>query len=194
MLNTPETVLSKYISDMLGVVRHVHEAIERQLHDNDAAKFPEAQAIFAELTTELNTQRNHLDGLAAEVDADFRATGKEIVTAATGYITGLYDRLRNHPISKDLRDDYVALTLCCVAYEMLHTTGLALRHSHTADLALRHLQQLTPYVTRVGQIIPSVVVRELAEKGVSVDQSMANVAAENNRKAWRLASQEEPAF
>jgi len=184
MLDSARDVLRKYVSDMVGVIRHVHEAIERQIADNNSNKFPEAQALLSELSTELNTQRNHLDGLATEVEAAHFSTAKEAVTAATGFLTGLYDHLRSHPISKDLRDDYVALTLCCVAYEMLHTTGLAVGNHSTADLALRHLQQLTPFVNRIGQMIPEVVVRELAERGVQVDNTAAEAAARNNHEAW----------
>jgi hypothetical protein len=154
MLDSARDVLRKYVSDMIGVVRHVHEAIERQLADKDAEKFPEAVTLLRELTTELNTQRNHLDGLAKEVEAAHFGAAKEAVTAATGFLTGLYDHLRSHPISKDLRDDYVALTMCCVAYEMLHSTGLAVKHADTAELSLRHLKALTPFVTRIGQLIP----------------------------------------
>lgn len=188
MLDSARDVLRKYVSDMVGVVRHVHEVIERQLNDGDAAKFPETKALLAEISAELNTQRNHLDGLAKELEASHFAGAKEAVTAATGFLTGLYDSLRSHPISKDLRDDYVALTLCCVAYEMLHSTGLAVKHAPTAELALRHLQQLTPFVNRIGQTIPHVVVRELAERGVEVDTASADIAAKNNHEAWAPAS------
>lgn len=184
MLDSARDVLRKYVSDMVAVVRHVHETIERQTKDGDASKFPEAKALLAEISVELNTQRNHLDGLAKELEAAHFAGAKEAVTAATGFLTGLYDSLRSHPISKDLRDDYVALTLCCVAYEMLHSTGLAVKHTQTAELALRHLQQLTPYVNRIGQLIPQIVVRELAERGVDVDLASADIAAKNNHEAW----------
>jgi len=109
---------------------------------------------------------------------------KDAVTAASGFLAGIYDHLRTHPISKDLRDDYVAVTMACVAYEMLHTTGLALKHAPTAELALRHLRQLTPYVSQIGQMIPQVVVKELASEGVSVDGSAAATAASNNHAAW----------
>ncbi len=184
MLDSARDVLRKYVSDMVAVVRHVHEAVERQIHDDDTAKFPEAKALLADISVELNTQRSHLDGLSKEIEAGHFATAKEAVTAATGFLTGLYDSLRSHPISKDLRDDYVALTLCCVAYEMLHSTGLAVKHAPTAELALRHLQQLTPYVNKIGQLIPQVVVRELSERGVEVDMASADIAAKNNHEAW----------
>lgn len=185
MLDSARDVLRKYVSDMVGVVRHVHEAIERQINDKDSNKSPEAKTLLQELSTELNTQRNHLDGLAKEVEAGHFGAAKEAVTAATGFVTGLYDHLRSHPISKDLRDDYVAITMCCVAYEMLHSTGLAVKHNDTADLALRHLKALTPYVTRIGQLIPHVVVQELQERGVEVDTASAAIAAKNNHDAWR---------
>lgn len=188
MLDNAKDILNKYVSDMVGVIKHVHNAIERQLHDDDTRSFPEARVLLTSLASELNTQHSHLDGLANEINAQHLSATKEAITAASGFMAGLYDHLRNHPVSKDLRDDYVAVTMACVAYEMLHTTGLAVQHQPTADLALRHLKQLTPYVTQIGQLIPQVVVKELGEKGVSVDSSAADIASRNNHEAWSLSS------
>jgi hypothetical protein len=84
-----------------------------------------------------------------------------------------------------LRDDYVALTMCCVAYEMLHTTGLALKDQSTADLALSNLKDLTPMVMEIGQAIPAIVTAELVLSGVGADGSVAEQAARNNEEAWR---------
>lgn len=184
MLDSTKDVLRKYVSDMTGIIRHVQEAIERQIEDDDAKKFPQAKVMLTSLSNELKMQRDHLDALGTEVDADERSGAKEAVTSVAGFMAGIYDRLRNHPISKDLRDDYVALTMCCVAYEMLHTTGLAVGHQPTADLTLRHLRQLTPYVSQIGQMIPEIVVSELAERGVHVEPTAAATASRNNAEAW----------
>jgi hypothetical protein len=158
--------------------------VERQLADDDMQKFPEVKSLLGEIRSQLESQRGQLNALATEVGAEQFSAAKEAVTTATGFLTGLYDHLRSHPVSKDLRDDYVALTLCCVAFEMLHTTGLAVNHAPTADLALKGLKQLTPYVSKLGQIIPGVVVTEVGQRGVEVDPTAAKTAAENNRAAW----------
>lgn len=186
MLDSAKEVLNKYVTDMVGVIKHIHEAVERQLQDDDTHKFPEARVLLTSLASELNSQRSHLDGLATEINAQHLSAAKEALTAATGFMAGIYDHLRHHPVSKDLRDDYVAVTMACVAYEMLHTTGLAVQHRETADLALRHLRQLTPYVTQIGQLIAQIVMKELGDKGVAVDTSAAEIAARNNREAWGL--------
>ena len=184
MLDSAKDVLRKYVSDMGAVTRHVQSAVERQVDSDDFKQFPEAKSLLTEIKVLLENQRTQLDSLAAEIGAEQFSSAKEAVTTATGFITGLYDHLRSHPVSKDLRDDYVALTLCCVAYEMLHTTGLAVQHPATADLALRALKQLTPYVSKLGQTIPQVVVREVGNRGVDVDPTAAKTAADNNRAAW----------
>jgi len=188
LVMTPETredVLKKYVSDMHAVAKHVLEAFERQQQDTDVQRHAEAKALIDKIVSTMRSQHNRLDAHSRTLGAEPHSMAKEAVTAALGIAAGLYDKIRSHAVSKMLRDDYVALTMCCVAYEMLHTTGLALKDQATADLALSHLKDLTPLVTSIGQSIPAVVTRELAESGVGADATVAEIAARNNEEAWR---------
>lgn len=182
---TREGLLRKYVSDMHAVAKHVLEAFERQQEDVDAQRHAEAKRLIDQVVTVLRSHHNRLDEHARSLGAEPHSAAKEAVSATLGMAAGFYDKIRSHPVSKMLRDDYVALTMCCVAYEMLHTTGLALKEQATADLALSHLKDLTPLVTSIGQAIPAVVTHELAESGVGADQSVAEQAARNNEQAWR---------
>jgi hypothetical protein len=104
-----------------------------------------------------------------------------------GVVAGLYDKVRKHPISRLLRDDYTALSLAATAYSMLYTTGLAIRELPIANVALRHLQELTPLVMELSRILPAAVVKELAEDDSNIDQTILGLAQENTLKAWGSA-------
>ncbi|MGI8906191.1 MAG: hypothetical protein ACR2IE_06845 [Candidatus Sumerlaeaceae bacterium] len=185
---TREDLIQKYVSDMHAVAKHVLEAFERQQQDADVQKFLEASQLINKVVSTMRSQHNRLDEHSKTVGAEPHTMPKEAISAALGVAAGLYDKIRSHAVSKMLRDDYVALTMCCVSYEMLHTTGLAVSDQTTADLALSHLKDLTPLVMQIGQAIPAVVTRELMESGMSSDSTVAETAARNNQEAWRVSS------
>lgn len=183
---TRDEILKKYVSDMHAVIDHVQGAFERQMEDSDVQANSEANAIISQVNTVLRNHHSLLERHSKTIGAEPHSMAKEALTSVTGLAVGLYDKIRSHPVSKMLRDDYVAMTMCCVAYEMLHTTGLALKDQATADLALTGLKDLTPMVTKIGQAIPAVVTKELAKGITGVDMSAAAVAARNNEEAWRV--------
>lgn len=183
-----EQLIRKYVSDMHAVAKHVLEAFERQQQDTDVQSFTEAKQLIDKVVTTMRSQHNRLDEHSRTVGAEPHSMTKEAITATLGVAAGVYDKIRSHAVSKMLRDDYVALTMCCVSYEMLHTTGLAVKDQTTADLALSHLKDLTPLVMQIGQAIPVVVTRELAQSGVATDAACAETAARNNEEAWRTHS------
>jgi hypothetical protein len=109
---------------------------------------------------------------------------KETVAAAAGMLAGLYGKVRKHPVSRNLRDDYTALALASTAYSMLYTTGVALRNDATSNLAQQHLRQLTPLIMGLSHIIPGVVVAELAADFPDLNQQAAEAGQKMTAEAW----------
>ena len=93
------------------------------------------------------------------------ATAKAAVATALGAFAGLYDKVRKDPVSRMLRDDYTALNMASFSYTMLHTTALAFHDEPVASLALKHLQDLTPLIMHLNEVVPHVVVKELQDEG-----------------------------
>ena len=80
-----------------------------------------------------------------------------------------------------VRDDYAALSFAIVCYQMLHTTALALGDQRIADIAIRNLEDYATAIMRLGEIVPPLVVEELASEGrIPPNQ--------NVRDAWAHAS------
>lgn len=182
-------VLTTYVSDMLSLERHLLSTVESQAKDNDLKQQPEAGQLLNRLDTTLH---QHTDALKRRLDSlggSATAGLKEAVTALTGMAGGAIGKIRPQTVSKFLRDDYAALGLCTVSYEMLHTTALALQDQETAGMALRHLQQLTPLTMEIADVMPGVVVSELSDDVKNLDPGVVAQARLNNREAWRIPAE-----
>ena len=53
--------LQKYVSDMLALERHIHDAVRRQKDDNDVKKHPEASRVINRIEATLDEHIEHLE-------------------------------------------------------------------------------------------------------------------------------------
>lgn len=176
--------ITKYVSDMLTVTKHIHEAIERQLDDQHVKRDQIAYPVVSKLDGILESQISAIEIHLQSIGGDAGSPVKEAVGSVLGVFAGLLDKVRTDTVSKMLRDDYTALSLQAIALTMLHTTGLALRQQETANLALSQLRDLTPMIVEISEVIPLVVVRELTDDSEQIDMSAGKVAIRNTQKAW----------
>ncbi|MDZ4718695.1 MAG: hypothetical protein SH847_09585 [Roseiflexaceae bacterium] len=179
-----QDTLTKYVSDMLTVTKHIHEAIERQRNDAEVKQDQDAYPIINRLDGILESQINALESHLTSIGGDTGSPIKEAVGSVLGVFAGLLDKVRTDTVSKMLRDDYTALSLQAIALTMLHTTGLALKQPETAALALSQLHDITPVIVDISEIIPLVVVRELANDSETIDMRVGDTAIQNTQKAW----------
>lgn len=179
-----EEILQKYVGDMVAVVNHTLQACERQLEDASLRTIPEGHQIVSRVAGTLRSHLTRLEEHARQIGASSSPL-KEALSTMTGAVAGLYDKVRSDTASRILRDNYVALTMTAMAYEMLHTTALALKDKTTADLSLAQMRDLPPLIMEIGHITPMVIVRELAERGIVADQAVAEQAAWDIEEAWR---------
>jgi ferritin-like metal-binding protein YciE len=177
--------IQKHLADMLAVEKHILEAIERQRADDDARNDIEANKILIEIE---RTMKRHVATLEATVEqygAEGESALKKAVTGILGAAAGLYDQVREHTVSRMLRDDYTALSLAAMSYTALHTFGLAVRENRVADLATDHLKEVTPLLVEISKVLPHVVARELArEEDFGVDATVGDAATANTQHAW----------
>lgn len=190
MTTSPEQTdnLRMYINDTAAMAKHIEGAFDQQSKDDDVRSHIATHQLIVQMHSTLAAQRKTMEKYAEEAGGGVGATLKEAVTTVTGALAGLYGKVRKHPLSRILRDNYTALSLACVAYEMLHTTALGLRQKGLADAALRHLSELTPLIMDLTKIIPEVVLEELAKDDPTIDLSVAGQALENTLGAWRSSS------
>lgn len=180
-----QDTLQQYVSDMLALEQHILEAVERQTDDSKVDNHPEANQLLGQLERTLKDHTASLEQLLSALGGDAASPVKEAVSSVAGVAAGLYDKVRGDKVSKMLRDDYTALNLASISYTMLHSTGMALKNQTVADLALRHLEDLTPVVVNISEIIPLVVARELSDAGMTTDTAVGQRSADQTHRAWR---------
>ena len=180
----PET-LKTYVNDMVTLQKHFLEATERQVEDERVKGEAQTIELIMKVKHTVTQQVEDLEKQVARLGSGATATAKQTIGHVMGVFAGLYDKVRKDPVSRILRDGYVALNMSSVSYTMLHTTGLAYHDQAVADLALSHLQQLTPLIMRYNEIIPNVVAAELADEGPGIDTGVGSEAIENTQQAWK---------
>ena len=186
MSSERKSAIRKHVSDMLGAERHILEAIERQRSDDKARDHIQANKVLIEIERVLKQHVSKLEALADEYGAKGQSTLKKALTTVFGAAAGMYDHVREHPLSRELRDNYTALGLASMSYTAMHTFGLAVQEKKIADLALNHLKDLTPLMVEISKVLPRITAEEVdRENDFPVDESVVEQAIHNTQAAWR---------
>lgn len=177
-------VLTKYISDMIALESHIFQAIDKQAKENQSDA--EVKQHFTNFASTLQTHQSALETRLKALGGAPNSGLKEGVAAVLGVAAGAIDKLRSDEQSKDFRDDFTALNLSLISYEMLHTTAVALGDKETADLAATNVKDNAEFVTYIQQILPQVIVSELKKNyDVSVDESATDETKELVGSLWK---------
>jgi hypothetical protein len=83
-----------------------------------------------------------------------------------------------------VRDDITAAGIAATSYSMLLTLALAFDHTECQALALRSLHQCPGIVIRLHDLLPYIVVGELAEDAPVSNPAAAQVAQMHFKDAW----------
>lgn len=181
----PHAAIASYLTDMLAVEEHLRKALQAQISDLD-----DEPAITEVLSRTVAMCDEHIEAIQAMATArEYTGQGvAELIKRATagvlGVGAGIIDRLRGEKPPKDLRDDYVALSLACIGYVMLYTTGRALDDAAVADLARRHLEHHVHCVMSVHNLIPATVIRELESNGFNTRRDVLAEIGTTIQSVW----------
>lgn len=176
--------IKQYVNDVIGMERDITNAIQGQLDDDRLATHPDLKMLLAEVAAQSESRLQRFKDLSDAEDASFGATVKEGVMAVTGTLAGLYGKLREHPLSRMLRDDIVATTVAATSYTMLLTLGLAANHSAVIALAEEGLKASARFTMQLGQHLPLIVASELAKDAPLSNPGAAQLAADKMQEAW----------
>lgn len=180
--------LATYLSDMLALEEHIRIPFDAQLRDGDLPKYAPADALLRRLSEVSNIHVQTLKAALENYGGHEAHPAKSAVVSVEGWFASAIDKMRKTKIAKALRDDYTALSLCCVSYGMLLTTANGLNAPDVAQLAERHLGDYAQMVMEIGGAIPAVVLEDLSETGVEVSQTPAAQSREQIERAWRAGA------
>jgi hypothetical protein len=177
--------LATYVSDMLAVEKNTRAPIDAQLNDKDFLAFQDTTDIVRRLSAMSGEHVAHLESMRATIGAKGAASAKAAVSSAGDAVAGLIDKVRKTKVSKALRDDYMTISFAIVSYDELLAIANGLDNAEVAALAQRHLEDYASVLMELGEAIPSVMLRELSESGVTVDTSTSTRTREQIRQSWR---------
>lgn len=180
--------IQTYVSDMLALERHIAQPLERQLKLDDTAKYGAAMAMISQIKALNDAHITALDQALQQVGGH-RASGiKSAWADMLGAAAGAIDSVRKTKVSKALRDDYTALCLASISYEMLCTTAVGLGNAAIAALAQRQLADYARIVMQMNQVIPDIVLRELQDDGENVQATAAETIRRQLNEIWQSQS------
>lgn len=182
---TTHEILVKYLTDMHALEKHLELPLKAQADDADFGEFPEALVLVQRLQVRTQNAAGALEILLKQMGGESRADFKSVVTAAAGAVAAVVNEGRVHKVTKKLRDDYTALSLVSVGYELLHATGNALGNEQVASLALRHLREVASFIMDLSQVIIPVAIEELHRTNPEANLTTIVSTQVNIREAWR---------
>ncbi|HEX3465320.1 MAG TPA: DUF892 family protein [Candidatus Elarobacter sp.] len=174
-----------YVSDMLALERHIAQPLKRQLDMEDTQKYAQAHAIVATLESLTRSHETALTQCLADLGGHEASPVKSAWAGLLGAGAAAIDSVRKTKVSKNLRDDYTALSLASISYTMLYTTATGLGETPVADLAQRHLSDYARLVMQINQVIPDVVLQELRDDGELVAADAAETIRKTANEIWK---------
>jgi ferritin-like metal-binding protein YciE len=185
---TTQETLVKYLTDMYSLEKHLQQPLKAQANDADFGPYPEARTLVQKIEMRTEQALVALETQVTAMGGDARSSFKSAVTAAAGAVAAAVNEARTHAITNKLRDDYTALALVSVGYELLYTTATALGSAPVASLALRELKDVASHIMDLSQVIIPVAVAELAKTNPETNTKTAVASQEAIKNAWRSRS------
>jgi hypothetical protein len=185
-MSNRQDLITKHIADATALEKHILEAVERQREDATVKNNVDANRVVIEIERVLKQHLSALDALAQQYGGGGESLLKAAVTSALGVAAGLYDKMRESELTRDLRDDYTALSLDAMGYTAMHAFALGIGEPPMADLAARHLSDLTPLLMELSKLIPQTTIQDLAREhpDLGVNTSRISEAVEATQRAW----------
>jgi ferritin-like metal-binding protein YciE len=180
--------IQTYVSDMLALERHIAQPLQRQLDMPDGTKYSGALAVISQIKGLTDSHVTALQQCLEQLGGHEASPVKSAWSSLLGAGAAAIDSVRKTKVSKNLRDDYTALSLASISYTMLYTTATGLGDTLVADLAQRHLADYARLVMQINQIIPDVVLQELRDDGETVALAADETIRKTTNEIWKSQS------
>ena len=179
--------IRQYVNDMIGLETDISQAIRGQLEDDRITQHSGLASLLNVIASESEARIEKLKEISKDEGGALGSAIKEGVMTATGVLAGLYGKVREHPVSRMVRDDIVAQTTAATSYGMLLTLALSAGHASCAALAEEGLRSCAPTVTLLTRELPDIVAQELAKDEPSANPAASHIALATIRDAWKSA-------
>jgi ferritin-like metal-binding protein YciE len=177
--------LKQYINDMIGLERDISNAVKIQTEDDRLLAFGDLKAILDQIRHNSETRLGILEKISEQEGGSVGAVVKESITAIAGALAGIYGKMREHPVSRMVRDDIIALEVTSISYGMLLTLGLSIGHRECVVVAEQGIEETPKLIVELTDLLPAIVGSELAADAPLVNPAAVQIAQASIRDAWK---------
>jgi ferritin-like metal-binding protein YciE len=180
--------LQAYVSDLLALEQHIGQALNGQLASESIARRPAARSVVAAIKAQneahVTALRDDLRRLGGHSTSGIKSAWASLLGEAAKAVGAG----RKTKVTRWLRDDYTALNLGAMSYTLLHATAIGLGDAATAQVARAGLADYARSVMQINDVIPEIVLNELADDGDSVATGAADTVRQQTRDIWKSQS------
>ena len=181
---TKDTELGTHLSDLKAFLTHFESVVAEQLEKAEKKPTPAYEATLR-LHTLLTTQLSKVNAACHLYATDIQTTPKELLTTFLGAAAGFYNKMRDYPLTRAVRDNYTALTMLAASYTALKTYSLMIGREDVSLMAYEGLEKICPMVIELSHLMPEVVARETAEReGLVYDQAVVERVTNAVKRCW----------
>jgi ferritin-like metal-binding protein YciE len=177
--------IQTYLSDMLALEQHIAVPLKRQLEMDDTSNYSGAIGVISTIQSLTASHVTALEQCLEQLGGHEASPVKSAWSSLLGAGAAAIDSVRKTKVSKNLRDDYTALSLASISYTLLHATSVGLGDTTVADLAKRHLADYARCIMQISQVIPDVVLQELRDDGEAVQTGAAELIRQQTNEIWK---------
>lgn len=181
--------LQQYINDVIAMEEDILQALKVQVEYHRVEAHAGLKEALLEIMRASGERLQDLREISDNEGGCLGAVIKEGITAVAGTLAGIYGKVREHPVSRMVRDDIIAMDVAATSYGMLLTLGLSLGHPGCEQIARKGLMFCPGLVVRLTDLMPYIVVGGLAEDGPLSHPAAAHVARAAIRDAWEMPPQ-----
>jgi ferritin-like metal-binding protein YciE len=177
--------LQAYVSDLLALERHIERPIEAQRTSETLAGYPSAKALIDQIAAQNRAHIEALEATLKRLGGHGAAPLKSAWASLLGSAASAIGASRKTKVTKWLRDDDTALNLAAFSYGLLHASAVGLSDEAVARLGRAGMADYARSVMEINQLVPEIVLRELAEEGNLVATGAADRIREETNEIWR---------
>ncbi|MEO8450195.1 MAG: hypothetical protein ABI647_10420 [Gemmatimonadota bacterium] len=182
MAGNPAEAINAYITELEALESHLEKLLRAQVADF-GSDYPDLVAHLYPI--HIRTQQ-HIQVLQAVADSrEVDRAGAAAVKRVGSVGVAGFDYVRGEKLSKELRDDYAALSVATIGYVVLMAAARSLGDDSVADMAELHLRDYAEATMTIQSIIPSAIVKSLQEEGLPARAEVVAMLDQDLEEIWR---------
>lgn len=179
--------LGTHLADLNALVNHFTSVVEEQIEKAGRDGIRDSLELHQRVLVML---KNHSAAIKQQTElhsGNLEIGAKEMLTSFLGTAAGLYNKFRDYPETRALRDNYCALSLLAASLTSLKTYGLMCGNETVSKMAYDMLAEVCPLIVEISHSMVAVVARETAQReSLPYDPAVVERVTNAVKRCWSV--------